>query len=182
MFFGSEAPVEQRKQQPLNHKDYKHCHVAVKRSLEMSHLWHWRTPPWPEEACSVAAAQLCPFWWTWHFLLYGIHQTRSVSVVQLRAFIATMQRCITLIQFLKAHTRWSGVVRNSNSKGYDSVKVRSTPIQDLLESGAMLASCLALSNKSRVGSKQNPFWGSCVSILYLTGHRKTKKKVWTAII
>lgn len=33
----------------------------------------------------------------------------------------------------------------------------------------MLAACLTLPNQCWVGRKQDPFWGSCVSILYLHG-------------
>lgn len=49
------------------------------------------------------------------------------------------------------------LVSNQSDKGYDSVKVRLAPVQDLFDSGPVLPSSLALPDQRRVGSKQDSF-------------------------
>lgn len=44
-----------------------------------------------------------------------------------------------------------------SDQGYDAVKVRLAPVEDLFDSGPVLPSCLALSDQRRVGSEQDSF-------------------------
>lgn len=44
-----------------------------------------------------------------------------------------------------------------SDKGYDSVKVRLAPVEDLFNSGPVLPSSLAFPDQRRVGSKQDSF-------------------------
>lgn len=44
-----------------------------------------------------------------------------------------------------------------SDQGYDSVKVRLAPVEDLFDSGPVLPSSLALPDQRRVGSKQDSF-------------------------
>lgn len=173
MFFGSEAPAEWKKHQPLNHKDSKHFHVVVKTYLEYSPVaLAYTTLARGSLFCSCITA--LPILVDVAFLaLWHSSNTICKHGAVKGIYSDHPEMCNTHPVFKSSHSsiRYS---ENSNSKGYDTIKIRSTPIQDLLESSAMLASCLALSNQSRVGSKQNTFWGSCVSILYLTGHNDTQ--------
>ena len=90
--------------------------------------------------------------------------TRSVA---LRLFGSKQDN--TLNSTLNGSLSFTGI----EMKGYNSIKVGLAPVQDLFNSRSVLPSRLALSNQRRVSCKQDSFWGSCVSILYLPWHEKT---------
>lgn len=126
MFFGSEAPAEWRKQ-PSNHKDYKHFHVVVKTSLEYSPVALAYTTLARGSlfcSCSTALPILVDvaFLALWHSS-NTIYKHGAVKGI----FIATIQRCVILIQFSNLHTCWSGIVRIQTVK--DTTPSKSGPHQ-----------------------------------------------------
>lgn len=165
MFFGSEAPEDERE---TNLKEIKPSAVPDGITL------HKRMCPWIgfERRGSVPVALayttlacgslFCrsstalpifvdvAFLALWHSskIICGRGQGANCAAKDdqrdKRAWIPASEQCFVSSPF-------------NSDKGYDSVKVRLAPVEDLFDSGPVLSSSLALPDQRRVGSKQDSF-------------------------